>query len=95
MREKRETTDTNSAILERLDALIQLLLPSTTGYALPEKGDRFAVLSLCDYEHSREEIKKLLGKSQNRVDVVLNSLRKDGLVKSVSKNGTTLYVRVR
>jgi DNA-binding transcriptional ArsR family regulator len=94
---KKQATriDVNTAILERLEALVHLLLPSMSGYGLPEKGDKYAVLSLCDYAHTREDIKNSLGKSQNRVDVVLNSLRKDSLIKSASRDGKIMYVRVR
>ncbi|MCH7986508.1 MAG: hypothetical protein IH847_07985 [Acidobacteria bacterium] len=81
------------AILERLEALVQLSLPSVT---LPDKEtNEIKVLRLCDYNQTREDIAKAIGITQNQVDVLLNSLRKSGKIRSVPKDGTTVYIRLR
>ena len=80
-------------ILERLEALIQLSIPPLQ--AIEKETDEIRVLRLCDYSHTREEISRSLKKSLNRVDVVLNALRKTGKIRSVSKDGSTVYIRMR
>jgi hypothetical protein len=84
---------TEQSILERLDALVQLSVPAMT--EVEKETDETRVLRLCDYAHTREEIAKGMGKSLNRIDVVLNSLRKVGRIRSLPKDGMTVYVRLR
>lgn len=81
------------AILERLEVLVQLSIPPME--SAEKETDEIKVLRLCDYNHTREDIAKEIGKSLNRVDVVLNGLRKAGKIRSVPKDGATVYVRVR
>lgn len=82
-----------NAITERLDVLIQLALPTLD--PVEKETDESRILSLCDYQHTREQIAKKTGKSLNRVDVVLNGLRKAGKIRSVTKDGQTVYIRLR
>lgn len=83
----------DKAILERLEALVQLSIPPVEE---PEKEtDEVRILRLCDFNHTREDIAKQISKPVNRVDVVLNGLRKAGKIRSVSKDGATVYLRFR
>lgn len=81
------------AMLERLDVLVQLAIPSIP--AGERETDETKILRLCDYDHPREDISKEIGKPLNRVDVVLNSLRKSGKIRSAQKDGSTVYIRLR
>lgn len=81
------------AILERLEALVQLSIPVMG--EVGKETDETRVLRLCDYNHTREEIAKTIAKSLNRVDVVLNCLRREGRIRSLTKDGMTVYVRLR
>jgi len=78
-------------VVERLDALIYLFLPP-----IPEakQTDERRVLELCDYGHTREEIAKDVGKPFSTIDPILSSLRKASRIRSVSRDGRTVYVRV-
>ena len=84
---------TDQAMLERLEALVLLSVPPMP--KTDRETDETRVLALCDYGHTRDQIAKTIGKSLNRVDVLLNALRKDGKIRSVSKDSSTVYVRLR
>ncbi len=80
------------AILERLETLVLLSVPPMPR---PDREtDETRVLALCDYAHTRDQIAKTIGKPLNRVDVLLNALRKEGKIRSVSKDSSTVYVRL-
>ncbi len=79
-------------LIEQNEVLIQLSIPR---YVRPEKvTDESRALGLCDFQHTRKEIVRKLGKPQGRVDVILNGLRKAGRIRSVTKEGQTYYVRL-
>jgi hypothetical protein len=80
-------------ILEVLEAIVQLLLPPAVEGG--RETDESRILRLCDFDHTREQIAKAINKPLNRVDVVLNSLRKNGRIKSLPRGGNTVYIRVR
>jgi hypothetical protein len=82
----------DSSLTERLDALIQLLMPPVPSET--RETDEIRVLRLCDHLHDREAIAKEIGKPIGRIDVILNTLRRDGRIRSVSKDGRTVYVRL-
>ena len=54
-----------------------------------------AVYNLCDMHHTRSDIASTIEKTLNDVDVTLNRLRKKGLVKPITIDDRTCYVRLR
>lgn len=81
-------------IVERLDVLISLTIPRFIESNYQEKGVQVDILKLCDFENTSDDMARKLKKSRNRIDVNLSKLRSKGLIKSVLKNGTTVYVRL-
>jgi hypothetical protein len=79
-----------SQVVERLDALIILLLPR-----VPEgkRTDETRVLEYCDFGHTREQIATEIGKATSVVDPILSRLRKAGRIRSMARNGQTVYLR--
>lgn len=81
------------AIVERLEALLQLCLPPVPKTA--KETVETKVLRLCNFQNTREEISKTLKISFNQLDVTLNGLRKAGKIVSLQRDGTTVYIRLR
>ncbi len=81
-------------IVERLDILISLMIPrfSRDNYEL--KGLPLDVLELCNAENTVENMVKALKKTRPLIDNALSKLRSQGLVKSISKNSKTYYIRL-
>jgi DNA-binding MarR family transcriptional regulator len=82
-------------IAQKLDVLIELSIP-------PPKPERSkltkleqTVYALCDLQHDRKEMARLLNKSPNLVSVTIDALKKKGLVKSVTAAGRTRYLRLK
>ena len=82
-------------IVERLDVLISLMIPSFDSSKYEERGVQLDVLELCNFENTVEDMVKKLKKTRNRIDVNLSKLRSKGLIRSVPKNDKTVYVRIR
>ena len=58
------------------------------------KGLGLDVLELCDAEHTVENMVKILKKSRPSIDNTLSKLRPQNLIKSISKNSKTYYIRL-
>jgi hypothetical protein len=84
----------HKAIVERLDVLISLLIPRFDSSKYQERGVQLDVPRLCDYENTADDMVRQLKKTRNRIDVNLSKLRAKGLIRSVTKNGQTVYVRL-
>jgi hypothetical protein len=84
----------NQEMVERLDILISLLLPKFSESKYPIKGIGVEILRLADADHSVEEMMKKLKKSRPVIDNTISKLRSLGLIKSITKNGKTYYVRL-
>ena len=82
-------------IIERLDAIIHLLMPTFDEKMFGFKGIPIEVLKLCDYNHTVQNMTKKLRKSRPVIDNALSKLRKDGLIKSVNRNNQIVYVRLK
>lgn len=82
-------------IVERLDLLVELSIPSPKTESVRLSKREQAVYALCDMQHERREMAKTLGKSPNLVSVTLDALKKKGLVRSMSVAGRTCYLRLR
>jgi hypothetical protein len=83
-----------SDLADRLDTLIQLLIPPMTSYADEVSGLHRNILELCDYEHTTDDIQKAIGKSANHVNKELSLLRSRGLVKTVVRGRERTHVRL-
>ena len=93
---QKEVSEKLDAILDRMDIVIHLLLSPIKRSEITLKGKmQKAVLELCDFGHTREDMAKRLDKSLNTIDVTLNSLRKQDFIKSVSVEGKTYYIRIK
>lgn len=79
-------------VIERLDALIVLLLPPAPG---ERDTDEARVLCQCDFGHTRDQIAAEICKPKSVVDPILSRLRRAGHIRSVSRSGKTVYIRTR
>lgn len=84
----------NQEVIERLDILISLMLPKFDESRYPVKGLALDILQLADAEHTVEEMIKKLKKKRPLIDNAISKLRGLGLLKSISKNGKTYYIRL-
>lgn len=82
-------------IVERLNVLIELSIPEFHIEGLKLGSVEKTVLRLCDLKHTRKEIAKKTRKTENQIDVTLNSLRRKKLIKSLKIGNKTFYVRTR
>ena len=82
-------------IVDRLDTLITVMMPSSTDGGNSATGLAEKILRLCDYDHETDEIRKSVGKSSNHVNKELTLLRKKGLVKTVRRGKRQVHVRLR
>lgn len=83
-----------SEIIERLDTLIYLLMPRFDRVKYSIRGLGLDVLELCDAEHTVESMVKILKKSRPSIDNTLSKLRSQNLIKSISRNSKTYYIRL-
>ncbi|HEY5748606.1 MAG TPA: hypothetical protein VIU12_21195 [Chryseolinea sp.] len=81
-------------IVERLDILISLMIPRFNKDKYQLKGLPLDVLELCDAEKTVENMVKTLKKSRPLINNALSKLRSQGLIKSISKNSKTYYIRL-
>ena len=73
----------------KLDILIKL---QRANMPKPTVGkEEKKILKLCDRKHAIEDIMKETGKKRHNFEVVLANLRKKGLIRSVRKEGKTVY----
>ena len=84
----------NQEVVERLDILISLMIPQFESNKYQIKGLGLDILKLADAEHSIEDMVKKLKKPRTIIDPLLSKLRAQGLVKSISKNSKTFYIRL-
>lgn len=84
----------NQDVVERLDILISLLVPKFVEDKYPLKGIGIDILRFADAEHTVDDIIKKIKKSRPVVDNTISKLRGMGLIKSISKNGKTYYIRL-
>ena len=82
-------------ILDRMDAILSLLMPpfDESKYAL--KGLPLQVLRLCDFEHTVSDMVKNTKKSRPQIDNALSKLRKEGYIKTITRNGANVYLRLK
>lgn len=78
----------------RLDTLILLLTKPVDQYGDSVVGLQLDILRLCDYEHTTADIQRLVKKSASHVNKELSLLRSKGLVKSVSRDGRQVHIRL-
>jgi len=81
-------------IIDRLDLLLRISLPSSKAEGIKLGGLEQAVFQLCDLRHTRKEIANELKKSTNLIDVTLNGLKKKGLIAAVEIEGNARYMRL-
>jgi DNA-binding transcriptional ArsR family regulator len=84
----------NQEVIERLEILISLLLPKFGEEKYPVKGLGVEIMRLADADHTVEDIMKKVKKSRPVIDNTISKLRSMGLIKSISKNGKTYYIRL-
>ena len=82
-------------IIDRMDAILSLLLPPFDETKCNLRGLPLQVLKLCDYEHTVTDMVKVTKKSRAQVDNALSKLRKEGYIKTLTKNGLNVYVRLK
>lgn len=82
-------------IIERMDAMLALLIPAFDKNKYQFKGVPLQVLELCDYEHTVSDMMVKIKKPRNQIDPALTKLRKEGYVKTINKNGKTVYLRLK
>lgn len=82
-------------ILERMDAIVCLLLPPFDEGKYGLKGIPLHVLKLCDYEHSVNDMIKIIKKPRAQIDNALSKLRKEGYIKTITRNGSSVYLRLK
>lgn len=85
----------DKVILEKLDIIISLMIPSFSNNNHDLKGLALDVLKLCDYENTVTDMVKKLRKGRPQIDNSLSKLRGMGLIKTVQKNESTVYVRLK
>jgi len=81
-------------VIERLDILISLLLPKYDEIKYPIKGLGVEILRLADADNTVEDMMKKLKKTRPVIDNTISKLRSLGLIKSISKNSKTYYIRL-
>jgi len=81
-------------VIERLDVLISLLIPKFDESKYPLKGLAIEILKLANAENTVEDMVKKLAKNRAVIDNAISKLRSIGLIKSISKNGKTYYIRL-
>jgi len=84
----------NQEVVERLDILISLMIPKFDENKYPLKGLGVEILKLADADNTVEDMMKKLGKGRPVIDNAISKLRSLGLVKSISKNNKTYYIRL-
>jgi len=82
-------------IVERLEVLITLMIPPFNEGKYQEKGLQLDILRVCDFENTVEDMERKLKKSRNIINVNLSRLRSKGLIRSASKDGSIVYLRLR
>ena len=85
----------NKNLLEKLDTIISLMIPRFDVSHYDLKGLPLEVLKLCDYDNTVQDMIKKLKKGRGQIDNSLSKLRAKGLIKSINKNDTTVYVRLK
>ncbi len=84
----------NQEVVERLDILISLLIPRFNPSSYPIKGVALDILRLADAEHSVDDMVRSMKKPRTVIDPLLSKLRSQGLIKSITKNSKTFYIRL-
>lgn len=80
---------TLKGIDSKLDILIRLQRAGLPKTKIGEEEKK--VLKLCDGKHTIEDIMNETGKKQGNIYVVLSNLRKKVLIRSIRKEGKTVY----
>lgn len=86
---------TLDSVCDRLDVLIALLIPPTVKNAQRPKGLQLNIVELCDYEHTTDDIRKRVKKTLNHVNKELSALRSKGMIRTVSRDGQQVHVRLQ
>lgn len=84
----------NQEVVERLDILISLMIPQFENGKYAIKGIGLEILKYSDAEHSVDDMMKKLKKPRTVIDPILSKLRSQGLIKSITKNSKTFYIRL-
>jgi hypothetical protein len=84
----------NKEVVERLDILISLLLPRFDPGKYSVKGIGMEILKMADGGHTVEDMTKKLKKSRQIIDNTLSKLRTQGLVRSITLDSKTYYIRL-
>jgi Fic family protein len=87
--------DLTRQLIERIDILVSLNIPPYSEGKYPVKGIANDLLKLCDAENTAQDMVKKTGKTRNQIDVNLTKLRNKGLIRSVTKDKKTYYVRLK
>jgi len=82
-------------IIDRMDAILTLLIPPFDKNKYDLKGISLEVLRLCDYEHTVNDMVKKTKKSRPQIDNALSKLRKEGYIKTIVKGGNNVYLRLK
>ena len=82
-------------IIERLDNLMALLIPPFDELKYSITGIALEVLKYCDGENSADTITKKMKKPKNAIEKSLSKLRGMGLIKSITRDGGTYYIRLK
>lgn len=85
----------NTDVLEKLDVIISLMIPTFIESNYDMKGLSLQVLKLCNYENTVQDMVKKLKKSRPQIDNSLSKLRTEGYIKTIVKNNLTVYVRLK
>ena len=85
----------NQEVVERLDILISLMVPAFNSSKYQIKGVGLDILRLADGNNTVEDMVKKLKKPRTVIDPLLSKLRSQDLIKSVSKNSKTYYIRLQ
>lgn len=90
-----ETLTKIDQIIERLDILIELMIP-TPKIEDSEPGETgLEVLKLCDTKHTIEDMMKKLKKNHNTIKMALRRLREKGVIRSIKIRNKTYYIRIQ
>lgn len=79
-------------ILERLDLIVQLLIPP---FHTGQGQSQDKVLELCDLQNTREDMMKATAMNAGQLDMALSRLREKGVIRAVKRNKGMVYLRVR
>ena len=82
-------------LIERMDILIGLSIPKYDKASSPFGGFAAKVLEYCDSENTVQDIVRKTGKNRSQVDNNLSKLRNENLIKSITKDNKTYYIRLR